>query len=374
MTKPRTILALFPSLTRGNLALSVLREMRLRNLDVTVAYSDESTQYAPDPAEDFAQDNRLVDLFRTFPSTQLHAIEQEIRNRNVGLILQIGAGWLYRHLPAIKEKFPDVSIVDLLYNDVGHVVNHFLFEAGIDGVIVESDYMRKYVERSSEKSNPNIYIVRSGVALERFAPPAGARTHNNLVVGYLGRMSEEKNPLGFVALAEQIYTALPDTIFPVSGEGNLAADVRERIQLSFASGAFQWEAYHKDSAAMLSQLDVLVVPSLLDGRPVVIMEANACGVPVIAAPVGAIPEMIEDGVNGHLVAIDLVDRLLEILSRWRNDPQSLAEIKASSRIFAERAFDRRRMLDSYEQIFREFLDFRNDFSRYSQAAPVAQSD
>jgi glycosyltransferase involved in cell wall biosynthesis len=353
----RTILALFPFLVKGNLPLAVLREMRRRNSDVTVAYCAETVHYVPDSADDFARDDRLVDFSKTRSDLQIDAIEQEIKQRDVHLILQIGASSMYRYLPFVKEKFPRIVIVDLLYNDKGHVVNHFLFEPAIDGVIVESEYMGRYVERSSAKANPNVRVVKSGVALEAFTPSFQTEERTGLVLGYLGRMSDEKNPLGFITLAEQIYEAFPDTVFPISGDGPLAAVVRERIDTSLARDAFRWHGYNKDLLAMLRQLDALVVPSLVDGRPVVIMEANACGVPVIAAPVGGIPEMIESGVNGYLFPATAVESILQILSLWRNDWLSLVRIKGSSRNYAERAFDGRNMLDTYERVFREFLGF-----------------
>ncbi len=106
---------------------------------------------------------------------------------------------------------------------------------------------------------------------------------------------------------------------------------------------------------MLRQFDALVVPSLVDGRPNVIMEANACGVPVIAAPVGGIPEMIEVGVNGYLFPPTAVEAIIQVLTLWRNDRQSLVRIKASSRNLAERVFNKNDMLDAYERVLKGFL-------------------
>jgi glycosyltransferase involved in cell wall biosynthesis len=352
-----TILALFPFLVKGNLALEVLREMRCRNLDITLMFCAQAAYYVPDPAEDFARDDRLLDFTKVQISQEFDAIEQPIRKRDVRLILQIGAAPMYRYLPFVKEKLRGITVVDLLYNDKGHVLQHFLFEPAIDGVIVESEYMRKYVESCSAKANPNVRIVKSGVSLESFAPSPETGAREGLKLGYLGRMSDEKNPLGFIRLAEQIYAAFPDTIFLMSGSGHLATDVRERIRTSVACDAFRYNGYNEDIKILLRQLDALVVPSIIDGRPNVIMEANACGVPVIATPVGGIPEMIEVGVNGYLFPPSPVEPILEVLSRWHNDRQSLAGIKRSSRKFAEQFFDRRGMLDNYEQVFREFLSF-----------------
>jgi glycosyltransferase involved in cell wall biosynthesis len=356
VAKRGTILALFPFSPRGNLALAVLREMRRRHLNITVAYCVETKHHVLDAAEDFARDNCFLDFTNLPIGQELDAIEEEIKKRAVRLIIQIGASPMYRYLPFVKEKCPEITILDLLYNDRGHVVQHFLFEPAIDGVIVESEYMKRYVQRCSAKTNPNVRVIRSGVDVETFTTVCQADERAGLILGYVGRMSDEKNPLGFVALAERIYAAFPDAVFPISGEGPLATDVRERIETSPARAAFRWHGYEQDLVGLLGRLDALVVPSLVDGRPIVIMEANACGVPVIAAPVGGIPEMIEVGVNGYLFPPTAVEAIIQVLTLWRNDRQSLVRIKASSRNFAERVFDKSDMLDAYERVFKEFLD------------------
>ncbi len=227
-----TVLALFPFLTKRNLALAVLREMRRRDLNVTVAHCVETKHHVADPAEDYARDNCLLDFTKLPIGQELDFIEEEIKKRAVRLILQIGASPMYRHLPFLKEKCPELVIVDFLYNDRGHVVQHFLFEQAIDGVIVESEYMQRYVQRCSAKPDPHVRVIRSGVDLETFTPPPRTSEHAGLILGYVGRMSDEKNPLGFISLAEQIYAAFPDAAFPISGEGPLTAGVRERIETS----------------------------------------------------------------------------------------------------------------------------------------------
>jgi glycosyltransferase involved in cell wall biosynthesis len=352
----RTILALLPFLVRGALCLRVLRAMRARGLDVAVAFTYGAGSNAPDDAEDFRATSRLIDLSRSHPGDDGAALEEEVRARNVGLVLQIGAPSLYGRLPYIKERFPRVRIVDTLYNDVGHVVNHFLYERCLDGVIVESHHMRRYVERCSCFSASHVELVESGIDIDEFTPAAERSSARSLVVGYVGRMSPEKNPLGFIELCERAHVALPATSFRMVGVGPMAEEVRGRVEASSARAVLSYDGYQADLVSALRALDVLVVPSKVDGRPNVIMEANACGVPVIAAPVGGIPELVEEGRNGCLVGSSDAKRSVEILRTWTSHPELLAEIKASSRSVAEERFDQHRMMDRYEAVFRRHLE------------------
>jgi glycosyltransferase involved in cell wall biosynthesis len=195
--------------------------------------------------------------------------------------------------------------------------------------------------------------VESGVDLAAFRVSDRFRgllpSHRPLTVGYLGRLSPEKNPLGFVRLAEEVVAVEHGIKFVIFGSGVQEGQVRE--QLAQGEHVSITLAGWTSPAAALQQVDVLIVPSLLDGRPAVIMEASASGVPVIAAPVGAIPEMIVEGVNGWLRAPTDVGGILMILRELRDDRRRLRELKRSARGVAEARFDRRRMMDDYAAAF-----------------------
>ncbi len=127
-------------------------------------------------------------------------------------------------------------------------------------------------------------------------------------------------------------------------------EVRARANAGPAKSAFIFGGYAPHARDALRAMDVLVVPSKLDGRPNAIMEANACGVPVLAAPVGGIPELIEDGINGHLVKPGDHGEFERLVRGWLSDPASYSKLRLSSRAKAERDFDRQRMLDRYAAV------------------------
>jgi glycosyltransferase involved in cell wall biosynthesis len=72
---------------------------------------------------------------------------------------------------------------------------------------------------------------------------------------------------------------------------------------------------------------------------------------VIAAPVGGIPELIEDGVNGHLVKPSDHAEIERIIKSWLEHPARFLELRRSSRFKAERDFDGQRMVNRYAAVF-----------------------
>jgi glycosyltransferase involved in cell wall biosynthesis len=82
---------------------------------------------------------------------------------------------------------------------------------------------------------------------------------------------------------------------------------------------FEFTGWQDDISALLSRLDLVVVPSAsIDSLPRIIFESFAAGVPVVAFPVGGIPEIIRDGVTGFLTteatASSLADRILAVMN------------------------------------------------------------
>jgi glycosyltransferase involved in cell wall biosynthesis len=349
------ILALLPFIVNGALSMIVLRALRARGMDISVAYYQEGAQgYSTDAAEDFRAEGRLLTVSPTDRGGAIDQLEGEIVRRDIGLLLQIGSPWAYRQLPYVKERCPGLRLVDILYNKVGHSLNHFLYENCFDGVIVESEDMRRFVFENTRKTDPGVQLVESGIDLDAFSPAAPV-SGAPFTIGYFGRMSPEKNPFGFVALAERLHKRLPDVRFRMFGEGPQADAVRARVEASVARSVLSYDGFVAHPCDALSCLHVLVVPSLLDGRPNVVMEANACGVPVIGAPVGGIPELIEPGRNGLLLGPAQPDEIAIAVEEWMGQSARYSTLRANCRATAEERFDRNRMFDRYEEVFRGFL-------------------
>ena len=170
-----------------------------------------------------------------------------------------------------------------------------------------------------------------------------------VVVGFSGRWSIEKNPLGFVEIA----AACGDhekLRFVMTGAGNLRNEVAEAVaRLDPAPGRFHLLGAVPDLVEVLPGYDMLVVPSTLDGRPVVILEALACGVPVVASRVGGIPELVHDGRNGVLCEPGDTAAFAAAITSLADDPARLAAMKREARALAERELDIRAMLDGYAE-------------------------
>ncbi len=125
-------------------------------------------------------------------------------------------------------------------------------------------------------------------------------THHHALV-YAGRLSVEKRVDSIIRILPQ----LEDTELLIAGDGPTLADLRALARNRPVR--FLGPVPHDGMPRLLNAADALVLPSEFEGLPTVVLEALACGSPVVATPVGAIPEIIFPGRNGWLVRPGLED-------------------------------------------------------------------
>ena len=142
----------------------------------------------------------------------------------------------------------------------------------------------------------------------------------------------------------------PDLLLVSLGAGKIKRDVPLPI---INLGHMQDE--HQISLAY-SAADLFVVPSLQDNLPNTVMEAMACGTPVIGFDVGGIPDMIRQGISGQLVPPGNIDQLrLAILSLLNDEPRRAA-IGVNCRQIAEIEYSFHVQAAKYIDLYQRFLE------------------
>ncbi|RLM95637.1 glycosyltransferase family 4 protein [Haloarcula sp. Atlit-7R] len=121
------------------------------------------------------------------------------------------------------------------------------------------------------------------------------------IVGFLGRLDEEKNVRELAAVA----TELPDDVtFRFIGDGDLREWLETELASEIERGAVELTGWvdHDDVPDQLNDLSLLVLPSQpTEGLPTTILEALACGTPVLASPVSGVPDVVREGETGFLL-------------------------------------------------------------------------
>lgn len=144
-----------------------------------------------------------------------------------------------------------------------------------------------------------------------------------------GRMAPEKNHLLLVDAVRRLDPALRVKVVFAGNEfdRDVKQAIHDRVRASGISEKFQFLGPRSDMSLLYSAADIVVLPSLWEGFPNVLVEAMACGTPVIASAISDNPHIVEDGVTGFLFPSNDQDGLVAALDRMlRMAPASLREM------------------------------------------------
>jgi glycosyltransferase involved in cell wall biosynthesis len=185
-----------------------------------------------------------------------------------------------------------------------------------------------------------------GKLLSLFAQPPA------FLVGAAGRLSPEKGFDLFIEAAARVARQKPDVGFVLFGAGPLREALTRRIAERGLEHRFILGGFCSEVHRFLPHFDVVVLSSHSEGLPVVVLEALAAGVPVVATAVGGTPEVIDEGVQGYLVAPGdpnaLADRILRLLQAdsLRHEMGGQGRLRVRERFsFAEMAARYQRLFD-----------------------------
>ena len=164
-------------------------------------------------------------------------------------------------------------------------------------------------------------------------------SHRHTIVGYIGRMSHEKGVLNLVKAIPLIYGQMSKVEFFLAGGGPLLHQVKSELTLPISQNqvkVIDWIP-HDEIPNYLNQIKLLVVPSYYESGAYIALEAMACGTPVVASPVGALPDIITDGETGFIMEDNSPDCISKNVLRALKHP-SLEQISQNAHALVEEEY------------------------------------
>jgi glycosyltransferase involved in cell wall biosynthesis len=198
-------------------------------------------------------------------------------------------------------------------------------------------------------------VIRNGVALD--VPQARPGDDGPLRAVTVARLRRPKDVMTLVrAIALLPPGSARATIVGDGPEREVLADEIRRLGVG---GAVDLAGERDDVADMLAAADVFVLPTLSEGLPMSVLEAMAAGLPVVAAAVGGVPELVDDGETGLLVPPGRPDAMAAALGRLAADPALRRRLGAAGRRRAEAHFDFEACRRAHVELYRELLAARD---------------
>ena len=276
--------------------------------------------------------------------------------RRVALVTEIHGDWEESPLLYRKVPFPR------LYRGLLKRISHWVLRRS-DVVRVISSFTLKKARQIVPEKPAVLFPTFTDIELF-LETPGDAEDAEKKIVLFVGALVYLKGAHRLLEAMAMVRQEHPDAHLVIIGQG----DYRESLERGAASlglteaVTFAGTMPQNQLRDVMRRCSALVLPSLSEGLGRVLIEAMACGRPVIGTRVGGIPDLIQDGVNGYLVPPDRAKPLAAKIDHLLAHPETATEMGARGRAFVAETFSTEKYVDGYRRVFemaRRLLDEEN---------------
>ncbi len=175
------------------------------------------------------------------------------------------------------------------------------------------------------------------------------------LIGAFGRISPEKGQRYFLAAAAQVLKVFPEARFILVGDGFQGEEMRQYTVELGISDAVIFAGFRPDVAAFYSALDIFVLPSLLEGTPMALLEAMSTQLPVIASEVGGVGRIIRAKENGLLAPSAHAEELASAMLWLLRHPEEAERMAANALATIAERYSANKMTDAYMELYTELI-------------------
>jgi glycosyltransferase involved in cell wall biosynthesis len=206
-------------------------------------------------------------------------------------------------------------------------------------------------------------ILPNAVDTDRFRPIPEARAaiRRELRLGdefvwlAVGRFEEAKDYPTMIAAFARLAADRPTSRLLLVGKGSLRPEVEQLVRAAGLDERVRFLGVRRDVPELMSAADGYLLSSAWEGMPVVLLEAAAVGLPIVATRVGGVAEVVEDGTTGFLVPPGDPAALAEAMDRIETlAPEARVAMGTCGRALVEEQYGTSRVMEMWDRLYSEF--------------------
>lgn len=233
----------------------------------------------------------------------------------------------------------------------------------VDAVVANSRAVAEFAIEQ-EKADPSLFrVVYNGIDSERFRSEGDRELvrrrfripFHTKVVGMVANFGAEKDHALFVDIASELIRRRPDVHFLLVGTGPLRGEIERNLKERGIAEQVTMMRTVAELPDLYRLMSVFLLCSHSEGFPNVVLEAMAAGRPVVASAVGGIPEVVEEGVTGRLIASRIPADFAAAIESYLDNPAEAEAAGARAARAVEERFSVERMVAGYRALYAELL-------------------
>lgn len=155
-------------------------------------------------------------------------------------------------------------------------------------------------------SKDKIPVIFNGIDLTKCqVKEDNYNIEDNFKILHIGRFSEQKNHMGLLVAFADFHSRYPESELWLVGDGELRARAEEYVRENGLESSVKFLGLCDTVYSLLNEADMFILPSNFEGVPLTLIEAMGTGLPIVATPVGGVPDMLTDGESAILCDNDV---------------------------------------------------------------------
>src|SRR6185295_563471 len=232
-----------------------------------------------------------------------------------------------------------------------------------DALVAVSGEVRQFLSNQIGVAPSAIRVIANGVALRSPSAEGVAALRAQvggadagIVLGTIASLTSKKGHAYLLRAVAQLRDRGVTCTLVLAGDGPERPRLEALTRELGLAGRVQFLGTVPQPADVLAAIDVFVLPSLVEGLPLALLEAMLAGTAVVATSVGGVPEVVESGVNGLLVRPANETELADAIATLVGSPELRARLAARARETIERGFTEAAYLESLSALYLELAE------------------
>lgn len=230
-------------------------------------------------------------------------------------------------------------------------------------IIANSNAVKEFVIQQEKISPSKIEVILNGIDLNSFHKSKEVfdlrkefgLSKDHFIIGTIGTISEKKGQRYLIKAAREILNVFSQSRFIFVGNGPLENELRKLTNTLSLSDKVVFTGLRQDVTAILSMIDIFCLPSIYESCPNVILEAMACGLPVVATNVGGVSEIVINEEIGTLVPSKDPEAIAKAIIKLLRHEGLREKMVQQGRKIVEQKFSLERMVSDYHNFYERLL-------------------
>jgi glycosyltransferase involved in cell wall biosynthesis len=235
----------------------------------------------------------------------------------------------------------------------------------VNKFIVVSQSLQEFLIKEHGIAPDKVTKIYNGIELDQYKPNLGPidkfrkeflSREDELVVGSVGRLTYEKGHEFLLKSMPKVLESFPRTKFVLVGDGQLKLKLENLAKELEISQTCMFLGFRDDIPQVLSSFDVFVLPSIMEGHPIAILEAMAMAKPIVASDINGIREQIENRRTGLLVPPGDPQALAKAINQMLKDRNKARKMGIEARKRVDEMYDIKRQVALHEEVYKEIRE------------------